>query len=164
MSGMLLRPAVQDDLEILWDFLAMATYEPDAVTAKAIAMVAVYLDDWQRPGDFGIIAERDNTPIGAIWAREFPPSDDKRFYHAERTPEMSIAVKPDVRGQGVGRMLVAALIAEARHRGLGLCLNVRNTNPARRLYERMGFEAVPGMTVTNRVGGLSIWMVLGERP
>jgi predicted GNAT family acetyltransferase len=56
-------------------------------------------------------------------------------------------------------MLVGALIAEATRRGLGLCLNVRQTNPARRLYERMGFQVVPGMTVTNRVGGLSFGMV-----
>ena len=51
---------------------------------------------------------------------------------------MSIGVRPDARGQGVGQMLVTALIAEAARRGIGLCLNVRSTNPARRLYERLG--------------------------
>ena len=41
-------------------------------------------------------------------------------------------------------MLLHALIAEAARRGVGLCLNVRHDNPARRLYERVGFRLVPG--------------------
>src|ERR1700689_3168771 len=106
MAGILLRPAVPDDLEILWDFLAIAAYEPDITAAKAIPNVPIYLDGWQRPGDFGFIAERDAAPVGAVWAREYPPCNDKshRIYYAERTPEMSIGVKPDARGQGIGQM------------------------------------------------------------
>src|SRR5262245_10597129 len=38
-----IRSTVQDDLEVLWDFLAMAAYEPDADAAKAIPRVAKYL-------------------------------------------------------------------------------------------------------------------------
>ena len=57
MPDLVIRPAVQDDLEILWDFLAMAAYEPDAEAAKAVPPVAKYLVGWQRPGDFGFVAE-----------------------------------------------------------------------------------------------------------
>jgi GNAT superfamily N-acetyltransferase len=160
MAGILIRPAVSNDLELLWEFQAMAAYEPNAAAAKAIPIVAAYVDGWQRQDDFGFIAERDGSAIGATWARQFPPNENKAYYCVERTPEMSIGVRPDARGQGVGQLLVTALIAEAARRGIGLCLNVRSTNPARRLYERLGFQAVPGMTVTNRVGGLSIWMAL----
>jgi hypothetical protein len=56
MPDLVIRPAVQDDLEVLWDFLAMAAYEIDAEAAKAIPRVAKYLVGWQRPGDFGFIA------------------------------------------------------------------------------------------------------------
>jgi hypothetical protein len=35
---------------------------------------------------------------------------------------------------------------------------VRSDNPARRLYERLGFRAIPGSAVTNRTGGISIGM------
>src|ERR1700730_11831454 len=52
-------------------------------------------------------------------------------------------------------MLLDALVAEAARRGVGLCLNVRHDNPARRLYERVGFRLVPGSGVPNRVGGTS---------
>ena len=73
---------------------------------------------------------------------------------------MSIGVKPNARGQGVGEKLMRALIGEAAGRGLGLNLSVRSENPARRLYERLGFRDIPGSAVTNRAGGMSIGMAL----
>jgi GNAT superfamily N-acetyltransferase len=159
MTEIALRPAGQEDLDTLWDFLAMAGYEPHAAAAKAIPMLAAYLDGWQRPQDFGFIAEQDGAAIGAIWARQFEPNEDPAYYCEEQTPEVAVAVKSHARGQGSGQTLLRALMAEAAGRGFRLCLNVRSTNPALRLYERMGFQPIPGMTVPNRVGGVSIWMV-----
>lgn len=154
-----IREAASDDVDILWDFLAMAAYEPGAAAAKAIPIIAAYLDGWRKHDDFGFVAERNGTAVGAAWARQFGPHEDPAYYRAERTPEITVAVNDRARGQRVGQVLVSTLIAEAARRELRLCLNVRNTNPALRLYERLGFRAVPGMTVPNRVGGLSIWMV-----
>jgi hypothetical protein len=34
MPDLVIHPAVQDDLEVLWDFLAMAAYEPDAEAGR----------------------------------------------------------------------------------------------------------------------------------
>lgn len=60
----------------------------------------------------------------------------------------TIAVVPEVRGQGYGRQLLESLIEEARQRGVKqLFLEVRADNtPAQGLYAALGFE------------------VLGERP
>ena len=33
MPDLVIRPAVQDDIEVLWNCLAMAAYEPDAKAA-----------------------------------------------------------------------------------------------------------------------------------
>lgn len=159
MAEMAIRPATQDDLEILWECLAMAAYEPNAAAAKAVPMVAAYLGGWQGLQDFGFVAERDGTAVGAAWARQFAARTLPSGFVEERTPEMSIGVREHARAQGVGQMLVRALMAEAAGRGLRLCLNVRLSNPALRLYERVGFQAIPGMTVTNRAGGLSTWML-----
>ena len=68
MPDLVIRPAVQDDLDVLWDFLAMAAYEPYAAAAKADPLVAKYLVGWQRPGDFGCIAEQHGEILGAAWA------------------------------------------------------------------------------------------------
>ena len=160
MPDLVIRPAFQDDLNVLWDFLAMAAYEPDAEAAKAVPGVAEYLDGWQRPGDFGFIAEQNGEIIGAAWARCFSSEEYKLHYGDDETPKVSIGVKPHARGQGVGERLMRALIGKAARRGFGLCLSVRYENPARRLYERLGFRDIPGSAVANRVGGMSIGMAL----
>jgi len=144
MPDLVIRPAVQDDLEILWDFLAMAAYEPHAEAAKAEPLVAKYLVGWQRPGDFGVIAAQHGAILGAAWARRFSTAELKSPYGDEEMPKVSIGVKPEARGQGVGEKLMRALIGEAARRGLGLCLSVRTDNPARRLYERLGFREIRG--------------------
>jgi ribosomal protein S18 acetylase RimI-like enzyme len=164
MADLVIRPAGQDDLEVLWDFLAIAAYEPDAAAAKAVPGVAAYLAGWRRPGDFGFVAERESEIIGASWARQFATTEDLRAHYGdERTPKLSIGVKPGARGQGVGEKLLRALIAEAARRGVGLCLSVRTENPARRLYERLEFREIVGSAATNRTGGISIGMRLQSR-
>src|SRR5262247_2628834 len=160
MLDMVIRPARREDREDLWDFPAMAYYEADAAAAKAEPGVAKYLMGWQRPGDFGFIAERNGEIIGAAWARRFSAEELTFPYGDEEAPKVSIGVKPSARGQGVGENLMRALIGEAARRELGLCLSVRSENPARRLYERLGFRDIPGSAVTNRAGGMSIGMEL----
>jgi hypothetical protein len=63
MAGITVRPTVQDDLELLWEFLAMAAYEPSAAAAKAVPMITIFLNGWQRPRDFGFVAEQDGSAI-----------------------------------------------------------------------------------------------------
>ena len=111
MSDLVIRPAFQNDRAVLWDFLAMAAYEPDATTAKVVPCVAKYLVGWQRPGDFGFIAEQNGEIIGAAWARRFSAEELRVPFGGEDTPKVSIGVKPEARGQGVGEKLMRALIA-----------------------------------------------------
>jgi ribosomal protein S18 acetylase RimI-like enzyme len=159
MNGILIRSATRDDLAILWDFLAIAAYEADVTAAKAVPFVAAHLAGWQRSEDFGFIAARDAEAIGAVWARQSSPGEQPAFYVDDRTPEVTIGVSEAARGKGVGGRLLGALVADAARRGVGLCLNVRHDNPARRLYERIGYRLVPGSAVPNRVGGTSFGMI-----
>jgi ribosomal protein S18 acetylase RimI-like enzyme len=124
-----------------------------------VSFVAAHLAGWQRSEDFGFIAERDAEAIGAAWARQFSPNEQPAFYLDTRTPEVTIGVTEAARRQGVGARLLSALLAEAARRGVGLCLNARHDNPARHLYERIGFCRVPGSAVPNRVGGMSFGMI-----
>lgn len=53
-----------------------------------------------------------------------------------------LCVHHDWRGRGVGRALLDAVAEEAASRGCcKVTLEVRDDNPARRLYERAGFKA-----------------------
>src|SRR6266849_4511493 len=92
-----LRAATDDDLPVLWDFLTIAAYEVDVAAAQAVPSVAAHLAGWQRPEDFGFIAELDGAAIGAAWARQFSPDERPAFYVDERMPEITIGVKPHSR-------------------------------------------------------------------
>jgi ribosomal protein S18 acetylase RimI-like enzyme len=161
VSSIVVRAATADDLDALWVFLAIAAYEPDVTAAKNAPGVAAYLRGWLRPGDFGFLAERDAEIVGAAWARQFAVDEGKFVYGSPQTPKVTIGVLPGLRGQGIGQKLLRSLIAEAEGRGLGLCLGVRTVNPARHLYERLGFRVVPGSEYPNKVGGSSVGMLLG---
>lgn len=55
---------------------------------------------------------------------------------------IDIAVVPERRGQGIGRAILRALIAEAAALGAPVTLQVAHDNlAAQRLYHRLGFEA-----------------------
>ena len=62
----------------------------------------------------------------------------------DETDMMNIAVHPDYRRKGIAEALVTALIARLREQGsTSLMLEVRASNePARKLYEKMGFVQV----------------------
>ncbi len=66
-----------------------------------------------------------------------------------------MGVVPAWRGRGVGGALLDALVDAARDAGsVALSLSVEPDNPARRLYERLGFHRV------GEVGGGSLTMLL----
>lgn len=104
--------------------------------------LAHYVAGWPRPGDRGVIAE-DGGPVGAAWLRFFPDSDPGYGFVDAATPELSIGLMQQWRGQGIGTRLLDALLAQARGGGVTrISLSVEKDNPARRLYERLGFQAV----------------------
>jgi ribosomal protein S18 acetylase RimI-like enzyme len=53
---------------------------------------------------------------------------------------MQIQVASAWQGRGVGADIITALIAQARQDGLPVSLSVLKGNPAKRLYERLGFR------------------------
>ena len=104
--------------------------------------VAHYVSGWPQPGDLGIVAE-DGMPIGAAWLRLLPEHDRSYGFVDAKTPELSIGVVRTHRGRGVGSLLLGNLLGAAREqRHEALSLSVEPDNPARRLYERCGFQVV----------------------
>jgi predicted GNAT family acetyltransferase len=55
---------------------------------------------------------------------------------------MDISLLPAHRARGLGTAILGELAAEADAAQRGLSIHVECTNPARRLYERLGFVAV----------------------
>jgi ribosomal protein S18 acetylase RimI-like enzyme len=53
-----------------------------------------------------------------------------------------IEIAPAWRGRGLGAALVGTVLTESRRRELPVVLQVLRGNPARRLYERLGFRVI----------------------
>lgn len=105
--------------------------------------LATYVRDWGRAGDEGLVARAGPRPVGAVWVRRFADADHGYGYVDERTPELSIAVTAGYRGHGIGRCLVTAMLAQLRLDGAEqVSLSVEIDNPARRLYEELGFASL----------------------
>jgi [ribosomal protein S18]-alanine N-acetyltransferase len=106
--------------------------------------IAVYISGWGRPGDEGLIAEAETgESVGAAWYRLFSEQAHGFGFVNAETPEITIAVREDVRGRGIGSALLDELIACARKgRFPALSLSVEADNPALRLYERSAFLVI----------------------
>jgi ribosomal protein S18 acetylase RimI-like enzyme len=124
-----------------------AVWRPDKPTPTAEEVMAdpryaMYLVDWPRPGDFGLIAEADE-PVGAAWYRTYTEASHGYGFVGEDVPELSIAVVASRRHDGIGRRLLADLIEASVAGGYrALSLSVAQDNPALALYESLGFVRV----------------------
>lgn len=78
-------------------------------------------------------------PVGVVEASVVSPYQIFRYRPVLHVH--SLYVKPHYREQGIGRMLLRAALAWGRERGCEQAeLNVLPANPARRLYESLGFQ------------------------
>ncbi|MGB5897493.1 MAG: N-acetyltransferase, partial [Geitlerinemataceae cyanobacterium] len=144
-------PLRLEDEPFLWEMLFEAAHlaeegETSVQAAMKHPQIAKYVRDWGKATDigFGAIDRTTHQKIGAAWLRLFPETDRGYGYIDDRTPELSIAVLPAYRGQGVGTRLLVRLLDAAKTLYPAVSLSVRRDNPAMRLYRRMGFQVVEG--------------------
>ncbi|MEQ1639112.1 MAG: GNAT family N-acetyltransferase [Methylococcales bacterium] len=158
-----LREARLEDEQFLWEaqyHAALLEYDSEPMVAvRSNPILANYVDGWGRTGDIGIIAEHENKLLGAAWFRLFPEDSKGWGWIDEKTPEVSIAVLPELRQRGIGTSMLTRLLEIACKENEMLSLAVRSTNPAVRLYQRLGFRVLPERNFLNRTGVLSYVMV-----
>lgn len=138
-----LLPLTSSDQSLIWEMLYQAIYvpagtEPPAKSILEVPHIAQYAAGWGRAGDMGLKALDNGTPVGAAWLRLI-----QGYGHvAGDIPELTLAVLPADRGQGIGTELLKELIDTASQRYGGISLSVVGDNPAMRLYEKLGFQIV----------------------
>lgn len=143
-----IRPARADDLPFLREMLFEAAAVSESVHAlgkeQALLLPGVrkYLEGWGRAGDQAVVAtDRGGRPIGAAWARCFSAEGAGFGFVAHDIPELSVAVVPEMRGQGIGGALIKELMKSVRAAGHhALSLSVDRQNRAVALYQRLGFQ------------------------
>jgi ribosomal protein S18 acetylase RimI-like enzyme len=134
-----LRPATGADREFLIDLYAstradeLALVEWDEATKRAFVEHQFSAQDHHYrtnyPGATLDVVEVDGERAGRLYVHR--GASDIRI--------MDIAVAPAFRGQGIGTTLLHDLIADADASGRKLSIHVEMNNPARSLYERLGF-------------------------
>lgn len=149
-STITLRPAKKEDEDFLWEILYQAIYVGPNEEAPPPSIleepeISRYLIDWGRDYDQGWIAEVADSgeTLGAAWLRLWKDESESGYgFYALDYPELTIALLPKARGQGIGTALMKRLIENARKIHPGVSLSVANESPARRLYGRLGFKTV----------------------
>lgn len=148
MMSYLIRPLEPSDEPFLWEMLYQAIYIPPGTTPLPKKIIyqpefAKYVQNWQT-SDIGLIAvlESNQTAIGATWIRLLNINNPGYGYINDKTPELSIAVLPEYRNQGIGTKLILDLLKRVRDLYPAISLSVSSDNPALRLYHHLGFEVV----------------------
>jgi GNAT superfamily N-acetyltransferase len=134
-----LRPITDSDLPFLYRVYASTRWEELEPTGWAIEQKEEFLQQqftaqhawWQSQyadTSFDVV-ERAGVPIGRLyvarWERELRIVD--------------IALLPEFRREGIGARLIESVIAEAEALRVPVRIHVEVFNPARMLYDRLGF-------------------------
>ena len=144
------RALTAHDEPLLWRMLYHAVWvapgaappPPDVAYRPDLAR---YVAGWMgRPGDAGVAVDVSGAAVGAGWLRLWEPGDHGYGFVDPATPELSMALLPGHRGRGLGTALLRHLLDRADREHDAVSLSVSLSNPARRLYERFGFQAVAG--------------------
>jgi GNAT superfamily N-acetyltransferase len=99
-----------------------------------------YYEDFGKPGDFCLVAEKHQQLMGAIWIRLFDAQNKSYGFVDAETPEVSMAVLPEYRNQGIGSRIMAILLERLKNGPYPqLSLSVDAINFAYNLYKKHGF-------------------------
>ena len=140
--GISLRPMTDDDLPFAAALYASSRADELAQTGWPLERRQAFLAQQHQaqhrhyrshyPGAEWLIVERDGEAIG-------------RLYLAEWERELriiDISLVAAARGQGIGGAIITDLLAAAATLSKAVSIHVEKSNPARRLYHRLGFLGV----------------------
>jgi ribosomal protein S18 acetylase RimI-like enzyme len=134
-----LRPATDGDRDLLLRVYESTRTEEVAALPWTDAEKAAFLRQQAEAQDVDYRASR---PSARFLVVTYDGADVGRLYRVDLPGElrlMDLSLLPEHRGRGIGSGLLADLVAEADQRGMTMTLHVEHWNPARRLYDRLGF-------------------------
>jgi GNAT superfamily N-acetyltransferase len=126
-----LRPAIREDVPFLLE-LRCQTMHPHLLASGLIPSLEEDMRRVLLRFDCAQVILLANKPVGLLKV-----SRDGMDWDL-----IQIQLTPSLQGQGFGAQLIQSIISQARQAGASLKLDVLKANPARRLYERLGFTTI----------------------
>ena len=134
-----LRPIQPEDMDFLYrlyhstrelelDTVAWSQEQKAAFTLMQFNAQHQYYQENYTSADFLVILA-GGEPAGRLYIARWP----------EEIRIVDIALLPEYRNHGIGTRLLKELLAEGERAGKPVSIHVESFNPARRLYERLGF-------------------------
>ena len=153
----IIRNLKENEFDFLTDMFYESIYipenKPDKEDLINSSHFKKYHEGWGRNGDTALIAlNTNNQAVGAVWYRLFNEFNKGYGYVDSNTPELGIAVTEEVRGMGVGTLLMKKIIHQAiceGYKSISLSVDPKNSN-AVHIYKKLGFEdyGVSGTSIT----------------
>src|SRR5690554_546450 len=139
MSSLLLRPITSEDEMFLYELYASVRQQEVTAWGWAPEQAEVFMRmQWtaqcssyaiQFPDAVHCMILQDQESVGRCYVD----------YTSAHLHLIDISVVPVCRNKGIGSTIIQNLQQEATHHHVPMHLNVTPGNPARRLYERLGF-------------------------
>ena len=136
------RPMTDDDLPFVADLYASTRAEEVAATGWPPEIQSAFLSQQHEAqhrhyrstykAAEWLIIEQDRRPIGRLYLTDW--EDSLRI--------VDISLVPASRNAGIGAAIMSDIIEAARGRSTPVSIHVEKNNPARGLYERLGFTVV----------------------
>jgi GNAT superfamily N-acetyltransferase len=140
MSSIVIRNGGHLDVPFMRSMLTHA-YNWHVSALDTEIPIAGYIDGWGRHGDTALIALEEGHRLGAGWYRLFRAGAPGFGFIDEETPELTIAVVPGRRGEGIGQALLRDLVQRAETEGHpALSASVERNHPEVAIFEQQGFE------------------------
>ncbi len=136
----------EEDKELLEAILYESIYvgEGEKVPRDIIYKPEVYkyIANWGQKGDLGyvLVDKKTHEGIGVAWIRVLDGTNKGYAYRADAIPEFGVALFEAYRGKGLGTQLIKQLLSQLPSEVKAISLSVDQRNPAKGLYERLGFK------------------------
>lgn len=142
-----IRKATIKDISFLKEMLYEAVFwrpsndKPSFEESLSLKGVKEALINYGRPGDYGVVCEKDHQLVGAAWFRHYNDQEKIRGYIEPQTPVLVVAVHPVFRRQGIGLGMINTLLKDIKKTDINrVSLCVSKDNHALYLYQKLGFK------------------------
>lgn len=140
-AGLRLRPMVEDDRPFLLQVYASTRSDELALTAWSEPQKADFIA-FQFHAQHTHYAHHYHDAEFLVIEREGRAAGRLYLHRGQDLRIVDISLLPEARGQGIGSALLRALMDEARASAIPVSIHVERSNPALRLYRRLGFLPV----------------------